>query len=99
VYVTSMVQSAIITPLALYVIWADDNRMRMDWIGRIRGYTGGVGLVQGLSAGHFLWDLITSVIHFRVLGPGSLAYLVSALLVTSMGFVSCPTSPFYNEQG
>ncbi|KAH7336347.1 TLC domain-containing protein [Rhexocercosporidium sp. MPI-PUGE-AT-0058] len=94
VHVTSMVQSTFITVMALYVIWTDEERRRMDWIGRIWGYTGAMGVVQGLAAGYFLWDLIASVIHFNVLGPGSLAHAVSALLVTSMGF-----RPFANYYG
>ncbi|CZS89579.1 related to DUF887 domain protein [Rhynchosporium agropyri] len=83
VHVTSMVQSTLITTLALYVIWNDEERKNMEWVGRIWGYTGAMGLVQGLAAGYFLWDLIASIIHFNVLGPGSLAHAISALLVTS----------------
>ncbi|CZT02697.1 related to DUF887 domain protein [Rhynchosporium graminicola] len=94
VHVTSMVQSTFITTLALYVIWNDEERKNMEWVGRIWGYTGAMGLVQGLAAGYFLWDLIASIIHFNVLGPGSLAHAISALLVTSMGF-----RPFANYYG
>lgn len=61
----------------------------MDWAGRIWGYTGAMGLVQALAGGYFVWDLIASIVHFNELGPGSLAHAVSALLVTSLGFVSC----------
>lgn len=60
----------------------------MDWIGRIWGYTGAMGMVPGSCCRIFPVDLIASVLHFKVLGPGSLAHVVSALLVTSMGFVS-----------
>ncbi len=87
VHVTSLIQSIFITILALYVIWNDEERKQMDWAGRIWGYTGAMGLVQGFAAGYFLWDLVASVIYFRVLGLGSLAHAISALLVTSMGFV------------
>jgi hypothetical protein len=60
----------------------------MDWVGRIWGYTGAGGAVQGFAAGYFLWDLIASIVHYNVLGWGSLAHAISALLVTSLGFVS-----------
>ncbi|KAH6711082.1 TLC domain-containing protein [Leptodontidium sp. MPI-SDFR-AT-0119] len=86
VRVTSMVQSTFITAMALCVIWTDEERKRMDWIGRIWGHTDAMGMVQGLAAGYFLWDLVVSVIHYDVLGPVSLALAVSALLVTSMSF-------------
>jgi hypothetical protein len=88
VHVTSFIQSSIITVLALFVIWSDEERREMDWAGRIWGYTGAGGVVQGFAAGYFLWDLIASVVHLHVLGWGSLAHAVSALLVTTLGFVS-----------
>ena len=86
--VTSLIQSSFITLFALLVIWSDEERKEMDWVGRIWGYTGAGGAVQGLAAGYFLWDLIASIVHLNVLGWGSLAHAVSALLVTSLGFVS-----------
>ena len=93
--VTSLIQSSFITTFALLVIWKDEERQRMDWVGRIWGYTGAGGSVQGFAAGYFLWDLIVSIVHLKVLGWGSLAHAISALLVTSMGFVSyaSPTWP------
>jgi hypothetical protein len=45
-------------------------------------------MVQGFAAGYFLWDLGVSVRHVDVLGLGSLAHAISALLVTGLGFVS-----------
>ncbi|KAL2068829.1 hypothetical protein VTL71DRAFT_15167 [Oculimacula yallundae] len=93
-HVTSLIQSTFITFLALYVIWSDEERRNMDWVGRIWGYTGAIGAVQGLAAGYFLWDLMLSIVHFKVFGSGSLAHAVSALLVTSMGF-----RPFANYYG
>jgi hypothetical protein len=90
VHVTSFVQSSLITVIALFVIWSDEERSEMDWAGRIWGYTGAGGVVQGFAAGYFLWDLVASIMHLNVLGWGSLAHAVSALLVTSLGFASFP---------
>ena len=87
-HVTSFIQSCFITAFALFVIWRDEERKEMDWVGRIWGYTGAGGAVQSFAAGYFLWDLIVSTVHLNVLGWGSLAHAVSALLVTSLGFVS-----------
>lgn len=86
--VTSMIQSTLITSLALYVIASDKERKSMDWTGRIWGYTGAMGMVQALAGGYFIWDLLISLVRFDVLGIESLAHAVSALLVTSIGFVS-----------
>jgi hypothetical protein len=88
VHVTSFIQSIFITVFALYVIISDEERKTMDWLGRIWGYTGAGGAVQGFAAGYFLWDLMVSTMHLSVLGWGSLAHAISALLVTSLGFVS-----------
>lgn len=91
--VTSCIQSSFITAFAFLVIWTDEERKEMDWVGRIWGYTGAGGAVQGFAAGYFLWDLVVSIVHLRVLGWGSLAHAVSALLVTGLGFVSFPFYP------
>jgi len=83
IHFTSLIQSSFITTFALWVIWKDAERGEMDWTGRIWGYTGAGGAVQGFAAGYFLWDLVASLIHFKVLGLGSLAHAISALTVTS----------------
>jgi hypothetical protein len=88
--VTSFIQSSFITIFALLVIWSDEERKQMDWAGRIWGYTGAGGAVQGFAAGYFMWDLTISILHLKIHGWGSLAHAISALLVTSLGFVSCP---------
>ncbi len=54
---------------------------------RVWGYTGATGMVQGFSAGYFLWDVVMSAKHMDVLGPGSLMHAVSALAVSLLGFV------------
>jgi len=90
VHVVSMVQSLLITALALWVIWRDEERADMNWRGRVWGYTGADGLVQALACGYFLWDLVISALHLEIFGPGLLAHAVSALAVFSLGFVWLP---------
>jgi hypothetical protein len=80
--------------IRLVVIWTDKERKEMDWVRRIWRYTGAEGAVQGFAAGYFLWDLVASIVHLKVLGGGSLAHAVSALLVTSLGFVSYSLLPY-----
>lgn len=87
VHFTSFIQSTFISLATLWVIWDDEERKNMDWKGRIWGYTGAGGMVQGFAAGYFFWDMIISATNLSVLGWGSLAHAVSALLVTSIGFV------------
>ena len=74
--------------LALWVMWADEERKALDWSGRVWGYTGGGGLVQALAAGYFLWDICISFVHVQIFGWGMLAHAVAALAVFSLGFVS-----------
>lgn len=90
VRVVSFIQSSFINTAALYVIFNDVQRGEMDWRGRIWGYSGAGGMVQGFAAGYFLWDLTVSTQYLSILGPGSLAHAISALLVTCLGFVSLP---------
>ena len=88
-----MVQSCIINTVALWVIYNDQERMQMDWRQRVWGYTGAGGMVQGFAAGYFLWDLIASMKDVGIHGPGALVHAASALLVSSLGFVSAAYSP------
>ncbi|KAE8449677.1 hypothetical protein EG329_007452 [Mollisiaceae sp. DMI_Dod_QoI] len=94
VHVVSLFQSVTITVLALWVMYVDDERKNMDWQQRVWGYTGGAGMIQGLAAGYFLWDLMITIQHVKVFGPGMLAHAISALLVFSFGF-----RPFVNFYG
>lgn len=57
---------------------------------RIWGYTGALGMTQAFAAGYFIWDVKISATNVGILGWGSLAHAVSALLITSLGFVSLP---------
>lgn len=84
----SFVQSTVICALTVYVRYYDEELRTMDWKGRLWGYSGAGGMVQAFAAGYFLWDVAVSAAHIKILGPGSLAHAISALLVTSLGFVS-----------
>jgi len=66
----------------------------MGWEARLWDYSGAGGLVQAFAAGYFLWDVVVSLQYFKVLGPGSLAHAISALLITCVGF-----RPFANYYG
>ena len=92
VHIVSFVQSTLINILALWVIWTDEERADMNWEGRVFGYTGGSGLIQGFAAGYFVWDLMITLQNVAVFGPGMLAHAVSALFVFSLGFVGLPHS-------
>lgn len=89
VHVVSLAQSVFINGLALWVMWADAERGAMGMEGRVWGYTGAGGMVQGFAAGYFLWDLVVCVGNVGVFGWGLLAHAVAALVVFSLGFVSC----------
>lgn len=87
VHVVSLCQSTLINILALWIMHADEERKNMDWQQRVWGYTGGAGMIQGLAAGYFLWDLLITVQNVKAFGPGMLAHALSALTVFSFGFV------------
>lgn len=92
VHIVSFVQSTLICVLALWVMFHDEERSEMNWLGRVHGYTGAGGLIQAFAGGYFLWDLFITVQHINVFGLGMLAHAVSALFVFSLGFVShCPS--------
>jgi len=94
VHVVSLCQSTMINTLALWVMYVDEERKNMDWRQRVWGYTGAAGMVQGLAAGYFLWDLVITLQHVKVFGPGMLAHALSALCVFSFSF-----RPFVNFYG
>ncbi|KAE8153261.1 TLC domain-containing protein [Aspergillus avenaceus] len=91
VHVVSLVQSTLVTALALWIMFVDDERSSMDPGERIYGYTGTCGLLSSLAAGYFVYDLIVSTIHIRMFGVGMLFHAISALWVFSFGF-----RPFLN---
>lgn len=86
-HVVSLVQSCFINTAALWVIYKDSERMQMDAVQRVWGYTGATGMVQAFSAGYFLWDLMTGILDWDVHGWGVVAHAASALAVSSLGFV------------
>ncbi|KAJ4295180.1 hypothetical protein N0V90_007190 [Kalmusia sp. IMI 367209] len=94
VHIVSFVQSVLICVLALWVMWKDEERGEMNWMGKVHGYTGAGGLIQAFAGGYFLWDLFITVQHLSIFGPGMLAHAVSALFVFSLGF-----RPFVNFYG
>jgi hypothetical protein len=96
-HVVSLVQSLIINGVALWVMFADEERSSMDHEQRIWGYTGGCGIVQALAAGYFLWDVGITLLNLDTFGLGLLAHGVAALSVYILGFVSLllPLFPSY----
>lgn len=97
VHVVSLVQSTAISALALWVLWADEERAAMDYKERVWGYTGATGMIQALGCGYFLWDLWISLENLEVFGLGLLAHAGCAFWVFAMGFVrkrpSCHMEP------
>ena len=85
--VVSTLQAVFICVMALWVVLADEERKHMDLEERIWGYTGALGMTQAFAAGYFIWDVKISAINVGILGWGSLAHAVSALLITGLGFV------------
>jgi hypothetical protein len=91
VHVVSLVQSTTINALALWVLFTDQERKSMSIGERVYGYTGSCGMISGLAAGYFIYDLIVSTIYMRIFGIGMLFHAISALWVFSFGF-----RPFVN---
>ena len=68
--------------------------MNNSVVERVYGYTGASGLMQGLAAGYFLWDLLVSTRYIKIFGIGIWMHAVTALCVFGFGFVSflaCPS--------
>ena len=95
IHVVSLVQSVLINAVALWAMFADQERKVMNWGERVFGYTGACGLVQAMATGYFAYDLIVSLVHIRIFGIGLLLHAISALWVFSLGFVSCFSSFSY----
>ena len=85
--IVSTIQAIFICAVALWVIVTDVERKGMNLEERISGYTGAVGMTQAFAAGYFIWDVKISAVNVGILGWGSLAHAISALLITSLGFV------------
>lgn len=93
--IVSTIQAIFICALAFWVVVADKERNNMSLGERIWGYTGAMGMTQAFAAGYFIWDVKISAVNVGILGWGSLAHAVSALLITSLGFV-CTSTVEYN---
>ena len=85
--VVSLVQSTVVNTAALWVIFYDRERWAMDAGQRVWGYTGSMGMVQALSAGYFMWDLMAASMRPDIHGPGAIAHAAAALAVSLLGFV------------
>ena len=96
-HVVSLVQATIINSAALWVIYADKERWAMGPAQRVWGYTGSMGMVQALSAGYFLWDLMAASSRPDVHGYGAIAHAASALAVSMFGFVCKCTQFMYRS--
>lgn len=88
VHVVSFIQAVFISAFAIRIILSDPSRRNTTRDERLWGYSPPSGNVQAFAAGYFLWDLLVSIQHLSVLGPGSLVHAFCALLVTMTGFVS-----------
>ncbi|KAL1306059.1 hypothetical protein AAFC00_004185 [Neodothiora populina] len=94
VHTVSLTQSLIVNSVALYLIFYDEERKNMNWAGRIWGYDGASGMLQGLAGGYFIWDLIITIRWLDIFGVGMLMHAISAVTVFSLGF-----RPFLNYYG
>lgn len=90
IHVVSLVQSVLVTSVALWVMITDRERKEMTLEERIYGYTGAGGLVQAMATAYFVYDLIVSAIHVKMFGLGMLFHGISALCVFTLGFVRDP---------
>ncbi|GAB7349368.1 hypothetical protein MBLNU459_g8494t1 [Dothideomycetes sp. NU459] len=94
VHVVSLAQSLLVNSFGLYMILGNQTRSEMNWAGRIWGYDGASGMLQGLAGGYFLWDLYMCTRYINIFGVGMLLHAISAVTVFSLGF-----RPFLNYYG
>ncbi|KAK4901583.1 hypothetical protein LTR27_001355 [Elasticomyces elasticus] len=85
-HVTSLVNSTFLSLAALYVIFADQERLSDTWEERIWGYTGAGGMVQASIAGFFLWDFQVCVANVGSLGAMDLIHATMGLVISILGF-------------
>ena len=86
-HVTSLVNSTLVSIAAIYVIYADQDRLYQTWEERIWGYTGLGGMVQAMGAGYFVWDVQVCALKTKVLGIMGLVHAIVALTIAMLGFV------------
>lgn len=92
IHAVSLVQSLIICAVAIHILLCDPARAGAVWADRVWGYSGLVGLCQSMAGGYFLWDLFVTVRYFDIFGVGMLIHALSALFLSSFGFVSASSS-------
>jgi hypothetical protein len=97
--VTAFIQAVFVSGLALWVKFNDTDVASWTWEGRLWSYSPGIGMVQGFAVGYFLWDLTVCLLHYRLLGPETLAHATSALLLILLGFVSLHSSKGSSRPG
>lgn len=87
IHVTSFVNATIVSVGALYVLYADRDRLSDTWEERMWGYTGLGGMVQAFGAGYFMWDVQVCATNLKTLGVMDLLHAVVALSIAILGFV------------
>lgn len=90
IHVTSFVNSTFVSVAALYVLFADRDRLSDTWEQRMWGYTGLGGMVQGFGAGYFVWDVQVCAANLDLLGVTDLLHAVVSLSIAILGFVCRP---------
>lgn len=86
-HVTSLVNSTLVSIAAIYVIYADQDRVNQTWEERMWGYTGLGGMVQAMGAGYFVWDVQVCALKTKMLGITELVHAIVALSIAMLGFV------------
>ena len=86
-HVTSLVNSTLVSVAAIYVIYADQDRLYQTWEERMWGYTGLGGMVQAMGAGYFVWDVQVCALKTKILGTMELVHAIVALTIAMLGFV------------
>lgn len=87
IHVTSFVNSTFVSAAALYVLYADQDRLSDTWEERMWEYTGLGGMVQAFGAGYFLWDVQVCAWNLDILGVTDLLHAMVALSIAILGFV------------
>lgn len=87
IHLTSFINSTVVSLAALYVLYADQDRLSETWEERMWGYTGLGGMVQAFGAGYFVWDVQVCAANLETLGMMDLLHAVVALSIAILGFV------------
>lgn len=86
--IVSTLQAIFICFCAFDVINNSPERQDTTKEQRLWAYSPSSGKVQAYAAGYFLWDVIVSAQHVKILGVSSLIHAVCAFGITMLGFVS-----------